>query len=406
MRILHLYDEKHYPESEVPLNRGIYDIVFNLSRCLVKDGHEVAVIIRRNDAGVDIIDGIKVIKFKSGNIMKNTYIELKRPLGPLRITVDCFLEWCRVRKFLKKNDFDVIHVHFPLTACMLIHSDRCLRDKIVYTAHVGSEAERFNLNGKVPFPLKLFSPDLYLMKKVKKCVVLNEYIRQRLIREKNIEESKIKVIPNGVNSKKFDNVRVDRKFKEKYDLNGTVNVLFVGTISPRKGVEYLVKAAKILSEEGYKAKFIFAGNTSLDVEYAKNIQKYIRLHDLPVRLTGFVPYEDLMKLYVACDIFVLPSFGEGDPVALKDALVAGKPLIGTNIGGIAMQIRDGWNGFLVEPRNEKQLAEKIRYLIDNPEERERMGENSRKLAREEFDWRKIAGRYLEIYEEVRNNGKG
>ncbi len=105
-------------------------------------------------------------------------------------------------------------------------------------------------------------------------------------------------------------------------------------------------------------------------------------------------------MYVACDIFVLPSFGEGDSIALKEALASGKPLIGTNIGGILAQIEDGWNGFLIEPANEKQLAERIMYLIDNEEERIRMGENSRKLAEEEFDWRKIAERYLEVYREV------
>jgi len=49
-------------------------------------------------------------------------------------------------------------------------------------------------------------------------------------------------------------------------------------------------------------------------------------------------------------------------------MASGKPPIGTKVGGIPAQIKDGWNGFLVEPRNEKQLAEKIRYLIDNPEE--------------------------------------
>ena len=122
--------------------------------------------------------------------------------------------------------------------------------------------------------------------------------------------------------------------------------------------------------------------------------------NLNVRFTGFIPYEDLKALYSACDIFVLPSFEEGFGIVLTEALASGKPLIGTKVGGIPMQRRDGWNGFLVEPGNEKQLAEKIKYLMDHPEEREIMGRNSRKLAEEEFDWKKITERYLEVYEWV------
>jgi len=116
-----------------------------------------------------------------------------------------------------------------------------------------------------------------------------------------------------------------------------------------------------------------------------------------VKFTGFISYNDLKALYSACDIFVFPSFEEGDPIALKEALASGKPLIGSDVSGIPMQIRDGWNGFFIEPGNEKKLAEKIVYLIENEEERERMSRNSRKLAEEEFDWSKIADRYLKVY---------
>ena len=226
---------------------------------------------------------------------------------------------------------------------------------------------------------------------------MNESLKEKLI-ERGIEEGKLEVIPNGVNVDDFNLSKEEiERVKEKYGLNETT-VMFSGTVTPRKGVKYLVKAAEILKEK--KVLFLIVGNTNLDREYADKVIEYAKLKNLKVRFTGFVPYEDLRALYSACDVFVLPSLEEGFGVVLTEALASGKPLVGTKVGGIPAQIKDGWNGFLVEPGNEKQLAEKIRYLIDNPEERERMGKNSRKLAREEFDWKKIAERYLKVYEEV------
>ncbi|MCX7999169.1 MAG: glycosyltransferase family 4 protein, partial [Leptospiraceae bacterium] len=133
--------------------------------------------------------------------------------------------------------------------------------------------------------------------------------------------------------------------------------MFAGTVTPRKGVEYLIKAGEILKDE--KILFLIVGNLNLDKEYAKRVIEYAKKKNVNAKFTGFIPYEDLKALYSACDIFVLPSLEEGFGVVLTEALASGKPLIGSNVGGIPMQIRDGWNGFLVEPANEKQLAEKI-----------------------------------------------
>ena len=103
-------------------------------------------------------------------------------------------------------------------------------------------------------------------------------------------------------------------------------------------------------------------------------------------------------MYAACDIFVLPSLAEGDPLVTLEAMASGKPVIGTRVGGIPRQIRDGWNGFLVDPADERQLADRIRYLIDNPDERQIMGANSRRHAQDQFDWKHVAERLSLIYQ--------
>ena len=266
----------------------------------------------------------------------------------------------------------------------------------IYTAHVGEESKRFGFDS-APMTLKIFSPDLYLMKRVRKSVVLNEPLKRKLI-EKGIPEEKLEVIPNGVNVEDFEVSKEEvERVRKKYGLEGVV-VMFAGTVTPRKGVFELIRAAEILNNKD--VLFLIVGNLNLDREYAQKVMEYARIKGINAKFTGFVPYEDLKALYSACDVFVLPSFEEGHGIALTEAMASEKPLIGSNVGGIPMQIKDGWNGFLVEPGNEKQLAEKIEYLIENEEERAIMGKNSRKLAKEEFDWEKIAEKYLRVYESI------
>ena len=405
MRIIHVYDG----HERVFLGEGsVPSVVYQIAKYTAEKGHDVKVLERKWE-GLDYkeeIDGIKFERFDlkiCSNVSNKeiVYEQIKKPSGALRLIMDRVLFALKANNYLKKNDFDIVHVHLPFAANVLINLNRKIREKMVYTAHIGEEKKRFKLNSgkEMPLLLRFFSPDLYLMKRVRKSVVLNESLKEKLI-EKGIEEGKLEVIPNGVNVDDFNLSKEEiERVKEKYELNETT-VMFSGTVTPRKGVEYLVKAAEILKENN--VLFLIVGNINLDREYANKVMEYAKLRNLKVRFTGFVPYEDLKALYSTCDIFVLPSLEEGFGVVLTEAMASGKPLIGSNVGGIPAQIKDGWNGFLVEPGNEKQLAEKIRYLIDNSEERERMGKNSRKLAEEEFDWEKIAGKYLRVYERITN----
>ena len=403
MRIIHVYDghERVFPgEGSVPI------VVYYIAKYTAKKGYDVTVLERRW-VGTDYeegIDGIEFVRFDL-NICSNVsnkevvYDLVRKPSGVLRFVLDRTVFALKANKYLKQNDFDVVHVHLPFAANILININRKLREKMVYTAHIGEEKKRFALDPSAPLVLKLFSPDLYLMKRIKKSVVLNEPLKEKLI-NKGIEEEKLEVVPNGIDVDEFNLSKEEvERVKRKYGLNDDkVVVMFSGSITPRKGVIHLVKAVEMIDDD--KILLLIVGSPNVDREYAKMVVDYVKKKNINAKFTGFVPYEDLKALYSACDIFVLPSFEEGDPIALKEALASGKPLVGSNVGGIPMQIRDGWNGFLVEPGDEKQLTEKIKYLVENEEERERMGRNSRVLAEEEFDWRMIAEKYLKVYEYI------
>jgi glycosyltransferase involved in cell wall biosynthesis len=248
--------------------------------------------------------------------------------------------------------------------------------------------------------------DAYLMRRVRKVIALSDAAKESFISFGGVKRDNIVVLPNGVDTDFFSPNTPSNEVTNRYSLEGKSTVLFVGRLARIKGVDYLLKAADIIVNKlGYKNTiFILVGPHTFDgVDNPlgmDEILNYIEHHSLDknILLAGSLPLEGIRVLYAASDIFVLPSLAEGDPLVTLEAMASGKPLIGTKVGGIPHQIRDGWNGFLIDPANEQQLAEKIKHLIDNPEERKRMGVNSRKYAEEEFDWKKVAENLLAVYQ--------
>ena len=411
MRILHVYDghERIWPgEGSSPY------IVYNIAKYTAANGHDITIQERRwKDLDYrEQVDGIKFeridLHFCSSISRKELPQELiKSPIGQLRFILDRTEFAFKTLRYLKKNNFDVILVHLPFAAVILVTLSRKLRKKMIYGEFIGETKKRLKLGSSNDIPLlfKIFSPDLYLMKRVRKIVMQNERVLLELVSMGKIKSEKVTAISLGVDTGKFHPDIDIGNTKERYGLNDKTTILFSSDIIHRKGVEYLIRAANIvINQLGYKDILFLLKGSVFEKEYLKIIRKLIEKYKLEENvkiMLGYIPNEDVKKLYVASDIYVLPSIEEPCPTCLLEPLACGKPLVGTNVGGIVTMIKDDWNGFLVEPANEKHLAEKIKYLIEHPERWEVMGKNSRKLAEEEFDWSKIVEKYLEVYEEVR-----
>ncbi len=244
-----------------------------------------------------------------------------------------------------------------------------------------------------------------------KVIAVSDLLKEKLIATSKVKPGKVVVIHEGVETGKFTPEIDANDVREIYGLEGRITILFVGRIVPYKGVEYLVKAADIVVNDfGYRdVLFLLVGPLAehgMDkVQYADYIARifsFIKNSGLEanIKLTGAVSYNDLPSFFAACDIFVLPSLAETFGLVVSQAMASAKPVIGTRIAGIMDQIKDGWNGYLVEPANEHQLAEKIKYLIDHPEQRRRMGLNGRKFAEDEFDWSRVTEQTLDVYQSI------
>lgn len=401
LKIYHLYDE-HFPVSK---GKGsVSTIVYYLAKTASRKGHDVTILERRwrGLSREETKDGIKFKRFdlsigsdKPGREIP--YQEIQTASGFLRLLADRFQFAVKLKEYLKNLDFQILHVHLPFTSNILVHLDTEIREKMVYTAHVGEEVKRFNLDSEVskPFPLNIFSPDLHLMSRVAKGIVLNHRIKLKL-REKGLNN--VEVVPNGIDTDEFP---VDSKEAEivtkKYGLTKNLTGLFVGTITPQKGLKVLLKAINQIDRDDIL--FLLTGDKSIDKDYYEKLVSFVQEKSLEnqVKFTGYIPYQDLRALYSSSDFFILPSREEGFPMVLTEAMASGKPLIGSNIGGISMQIKNGWNGYLFEPNNSKELALKIENIAKNPKKIEKMGKNSRRMAEKKFSWNKITDKYLEIY---------
>jgi len=426
MKIIHVYDghERVFPgEGSVP------SVVYQIAKYTAKKGYDVTVLERRwvGTKYKEEIDGIKFVRFDL-NICSNisnrevVYDLVKRPSGVTRFVLDRSVFALKAYKYLKQNDFDVIHVHLPFAANILVNLNKKLRDKMVYTVHVGQEELRLPQIIKVKAKakdttdiilsilFKVYSPDLYLMKYVKKITVMHNNLADKLV-EYGFNKSKIHVIPHGIDLEEFDTISISKleEVRRRYIDESKVNILFATTITPHKGVIPLVKAINMLVNK-YKLNNIYlilSGRTDINPKFVEIVKQFINKNNLNknIIITGFLSYEDLKALYQLSDIFVYPLLGYGGvAVCILEAMAARLPIVATNIGGLPMQVIDGFNGFLVDPINEKQLVEqlvdRIRFLVENEEIRRKMGENSRKLVKEKFSREKIVKKYIQVYKEV------
>jgi len=113
--------------------------------------------------------------------------------------------------------------------------------------------------------------------------------------------------------------------------------------------------------------------------------------------TGYYPDAKLPRLYQAADIFAFSTFYENLPFAVLEALSTGLPVVTTNVGGIPEMIENGKNGFLVQPFDSRELADRILYYLEHPQTAAEMASSARKIIEERFDWRLIVQKVLKVY---------
>jgi glycosyltransferase involved in cell wall biosynthesis len=229
-------------------------------------------------------------------------------------------------------------------------------------------------------------------------VTISRYSLEKMQKHYNVDSSKVRVVPNGVDTEKYHPVENQMQLKLEFGFGEAPVVLFVGSLIPRKGLPFLVEAAKQIIKTKAETRFVLVGDGPLKTQLTSDLAA--------ANLSGNFLFksglsdETLAKMYGCADVFVLPSIQEGQGIVLLEASASGKPVVAFDIGGVDEAVVNGETGLLASRLNVGELAEDMLKLLGDASLRQKMGSAGRKFVIENFTWDICAQKMLKVYVEA------
>ncbi len=292
----------------------------------------------------------------------------------------------RVKRTLQEEQFDIIHVHEPFAPFLPFQVLRLSNAVNVATFHAAKEGGTTKWYVYGQRVLKRWFRRLH--GKIAVSVPAMRLISRYFPGYYNI-------IPNGVNVEHFS-----QKLPPipQYD-DDKLNILFVGRLEKRKGVQYLLRAFAVVKAEMPNTRLLIVGPPTRAAGGYQRWVKETRLKD--VEFIGYVSYDDLARYHHTADVVCAPATGnESQGIVLLEAMAAGRPLVASNIEGYASVLTHGVEGLLVLPKDSDALAAALLEILAEPERRQEMGEKGRQRAKE-YSWERVSQRVLTYYEQLR-----
>lgn len=356
-----------------PPEEGIGHYTYNLSKKLMERGHEVTIFTRGSfKTEIKFYEGIRVIEA--------AFI----PFYPFHVHIHGYF----LNKIYKKleNEFDLVHIHTPLTP--LIKTSL----PIVTTIHgsmIGNAidleiVDLKSLGTKVLTKYLSFPLVSKLIKSSDKVTTVSESVKQEL--EDYYSLSNVIVTETSVDERKFFPTNNEGQY-----------ILYVGRLSYGKGLFDLIEIAKKINEK-HDIKFYLVGKGELEKALQEKIQKE-NLKDY-VKILGQIEHDQLVQMYQKAIFFIFPSYYEGFPTVVLEAMSSGLPVLASDIDAHKYFIDNFKNGILIKKGSIEDATEKIEILLNNENLRKELGKNARKTVEEKYTSDIIIQKFQKIYESL------
>jgi teichuronic acid biosynthesis glycosyltransferase TuaC len=209
----------------------------------------------------------------------------------------------------------------------------------------------------------------------------------------------VQVIYNGVDTEVFRPVTNQLFLREKKGLpNAGLGVCAVGRLAPDKGALELLAAFSIIAEQKKDIWLCFVGDGPLKSVIQDKIQEYSLVGR--VFVSGFCLHHEVAEWINAADVVIHPSYKEGLPNAVLEAMACQKPVIATNVGGIPEIITNGITGLLISPHSITDIVDALQWLLQEPELMLSLASNARIFVCEKFSWSHFAYKQVKVYRDL------
>lgn len=305
----------------------------------------------------------------------------------------------RLANHLKNSQIDLVHSHTTLGNEILCRL-ACGLSSIPIICHQHDPTDFYNQNPLISTYQKWI--DRTTSSLTHNLVAVSENRQEAMVSKRGYAASKVKTIYNGINLEKFSSQTQRESVRQAWHLAPDETAIgLVARIEDPKGHATLVEAAPLVLEKYPKSKFFFIGDDRWPNQ--PYLAKYRqRLSDLGISdrfvFLGFS--SEVHNLIQGLDIVTLPSWWEGHPLIVLEALASRKSVIASAVGGVPEIILHEETGLLVPPKNPAALAQEICRLIAEPELRSQLGEAGCQRVRQRFDETDMIQNILNLYQEV------
>jgi len=320
----------------------------------------------------------------------------RRPIVPKRLAfhLNGVLYYKCIYQFVidlfHRFDFDLIHAHVALPdgfAGALLAKE--IQRPLIITIH-GKDTANAQWSTAHRNP-RCKAAILRALMASSNIVAVSNYVRRSTMEVyPGFDSRKIVVIHGGV-----DVTMSQLREKKRSD---SMTILSVGPLIPLKGHKDTIDAMKEVVKAFPNCRLVIIGEggekDGLMRQVAENgLQRFVSILDI-------LPHEELLRLMSICDIFVLPSWAEGLGIVYLEAMTFGVPVIGCKGQGIEDIVSHGETGFLVEPKNPRQLTSLLLELLRDEEVRRKVGEAGQEVVLKNYQWANNAAKHIQLYESL------